>query len=76
MIFQVLGTPNSEDLGFITDPKALRYVESFPPAPPQDLSEYFPAATTDELDLLMKLLTFSPRKRISLDEAIAHPYFD
>jgi hypothetical protein len=30
MIFDVIGTPTEEETEFITDPKALYYVRSFP----------------------------------------------
>ena len=33
-------------------------------------------ATADALDLLDKLLLFNPRERITVDEALAHPYLD
>lgn len=73
LIFQIVGT--NQDLTFITDPKARRYVEAFPPTPPKDLRENFPAITSSELDLLKKMLSFNPRKRITLDQALNHPYF-
>lgn len=73
MIFQVVGT--NQDLSFITDPKAKRYVEAFPRTPPKDLREIYPAITANELDLLTKMVSFNPRKRITLDQALNHPYF-
>ena len=73
VILEVLGTP--EDLSFISDEKALRYVQSFPHIEATPLYEYFPAASSDELDLLAKMIKFSPRERITLDEVLEHPYF-
>ena len=40
----------------------------------RDFSTYFPAASPLALDLLGKMLLFDPRKRISVSEALAHPY--
>ena len=73
LIFQIVGT--DQDLSFITDPKAKKYVEAFPRIRPKDLREIFPALTPNELDLLKKMISFNPRNRITLDQALNHPYF-
>ena len=73
IIYQVLGT--TQDLSFITDPKAKKYAGSFPFFVAKDLRDIYPGITDPELDLLKKMLAFNPRTRISLDEAINHPYF-
>lgn len=73
LIFQIVGT--QQDFSFISDPKARKYVEAFPKTMPKDLREIFPAATANELDLLNKMISFNPRDRISLDQALNHPYF-
>lgn len=36
----------------------------------------FPKADPRALDLLDKMLTFNPNKRIVVDEALAHPYLE
>mmetsp|Transcript_2752 Transcript_2752/g.2397 ORF Transcript_2752/g.2397 Transcript_2752/m.2397 type:complete len:443 (+) Transcript_2752:63-1391(+) len=74
VIFSVLGTPKEEDFDFVTDSKALEYLKSFPFKKPVDLSEIYPAATSDALDILKKCLRFNPKKRISIDEAINHSF--
>lgn len=35
----------------------------------------YPGAGEDALDLLNKILVFNPYFRISVDEALAHPFF-
>jgi mitogen-activated protein kinase 1/3 len=74
VIFSVLGTPKEEDFEFVTDQKALEYLKSFPFKKAVDLNEIYPAATSDAIDLLKKCLEFNPRKRITLDDAINHPF--
>mmetsp|Transcript_111078 Transcript_111078/g.155934 ORF Transcript_111078/g.155934 Transcript_111078/m.155934 type:complete len:409 (+) Transcript_111078:80-1306(+) len=74
VIFSVLGTPPENEMDFVTDAKALEYLKSFPFKKPCDLSEIYPAATNDGIDLLKKCLRFSPKKRLTVDEAINHPF--
>ena len=73
LIFQIVGS--SQDLSFITDSKARRYIEAFPHSLPKDLREIYPAISANELDLLTKMISFNPRNRITLDQALNHPYF-
>ena len=73
LIFHIVGT--QQDFSFISDPKAKRYVEAFPQTKPKDLKEIFPAITANEMDLLLKMISFNPKNRISLDQALNHPYF-
>jgi mitogen-activated protein kinase 1/3 len=37
MIFEILGTPEENDIAFVTDLKAISYLKSFPPVPRVDL---------------------------------------
>ena len=76
MIFNVIGTPNEEDLSFITDPKARSYVSSFPPKSAKNFQDFFPGCGPQELEILRHILHFNPMSRVSLDQLIAHPYFD
>ena len=39
------------------------------------LKEIYKAATNDCIDLLENMLVFNPAKRITIDEALEHPYF-
>jgi len=74
VIFSVLGTPKEEDFEFVTDSKATEYLKSFPFKKPSELAEIYPAATSDALDLLKKMLKFSPRKRVTINDALNHPF--
>jgi mitogen-activated protein kinase 1/3 len=75
VIFEVLGTPSEEDKSFVTDAKALEYLDAFPKKPRSDLSVLYPGAGDDALDLLNRMLVFNPYFRISVDEALTHPFF-
>lgn len=76
VIFNIIGTPNDEDISFVTDQKALEYLKSFPYIGRAELSAKYPAATPEAIDFLNKVLVFNPFFRLSLDEALAHPLFD
>mmetsp|Transcript_1878 Transcript_1878/g.4043 ORF Transcript_1878/g.4043 Transcript_1878/m.4043 type:complete len:422 (+) Transcript_1878:3912-5177(+) len=75
MIFDVLGTPSEEDLSFLSDTKALRYIRAFPHKEPKSLALLFRGATNEEIDLLCKMLVFNPNKRITINEILEHSYF-
>eukprot|EP01017_Pseudomicrothorax_dubius_P001875 TRINITY_DN0_c6885_g1_i1.p1 TRINITY_DN0_c6885_g1~~TRINITY_DN0_c6885_g1_i1.p1 ORF type:complete len:166 (-),score=55.10 TRINITY_DN0_c6885_g1_i1:96-593(-) len=74
IIFKVLGTPSEADIDFITDAKAIEYVRSWPPKESVDLRKTFPGATAEAIDLLQRMLAFNPRKRITVDQALEHPF--
>ena len=40
-----------------------------------DLSEIFPDASELAIDLLAKLLVFNPAQRLSVADALQHPWF-
>ena len=74
MIFDIIGTPNEEEKSFITDKKALDYLDSFDLKQRADLSKRFPAITDLALDFLFKMLTFNPFLRPTIQECLDHPY--
>jgi len=59
----------------VTDTKALEYLSAFPARQRLDISTLYPGAGADALDLLNKILVFNPYFRISVDEALNHPFF-
>jgi len=75
-IQEVLGSPNSDDLAFITNPKAQLYVRSLPMRPTVAWPTVYPNANERLLNLLNKLLAFNPTKRLTVEEALAHHYLE
>ncbi|KAJ0410232.1 hypothetical protein P43SY_002564 [Pythium insidiosum] len=74
IIMDVIGSPSEDSLDFITNPKAKRFILRQPKKPRVPLSSIYPRATPQCLDLLEKMLVFDPRKRITIAEALEHPY--
>lgn len=73
-ILLVLGTPDEPTLTKIGSVRAQNYVRSLPAMRRVPYSEIFPNANPLALDLLEKMLTLDPFKRISVEEALEHPY--
>lgn len=72
LILKLLGTPPDDDIK--GSPKAIHYVKRRQKQEKQDLRKVLPRASALALDLLSKMLHFNPDKRISVDEALNHPY--
>ena len=51
-------------------------MKSQPKKPKVPFSSVYPKANTAALDLLDKMLVFDPAQRISVDDALAHPYLE
>eukprot|EP00992_Anisonema_acinus_P008008 TRINITY_DN4079_c0_g1_i1.p1 TRINITY_DN4079_c0_g1~~TRINITY_DN4079_c0_g1_i1.p1 ORF type:complete len:624 (+),score=193.23 TRINITY_DN4079_c0_g1_i1:46-1872(+) len=74
LIIQMLGSPSEEDLFFKeTTNKTREYIRKLR-APPANWSRLFPRASALGLDLLSKLLVFNPAKRLTIEEALNHPF--
>ncbi|ODV63764.1 mitogen-activated protein kinase [Ascoidea rubescens DSM 1968] len=74
LIMDVLGTPSMEDIRDIKSRRAREYIRSLPLKRKVALNEKFPNSNPLALDLLEKLLTFNPVKRIKVEEALTHEY--
>lgn len=51
-----------------------KFIRELPKRDPKQFERVFSKAPKDALDLLKKMLTFDFNKRISVEEALKHPY--
>lgn len=73
VIFNVIGTPSDEDIESIG--KASKYIKSLGKVKGKNFHELFPASSPAAIDLLMQMLLFNPRRRITASEALEHEFF-
>ncbi|CAI5227698.1 ANM_HP_G0005390.mRNA.1.CDS.1 [Saccharomyces cerevisiae] len=73
-ILQVLGTPPDETLRRIGSKNVQDYIHQLGFIPKVPFVNLYPNANSQALDLLEQMLAFDPQKRITVDEALEHPY--
>ncbi|KAJ7947748.1 Mitogen-activated protein kinase [Quillaja saponaria] len=74
LITELLGSPDDSDLGFLRSDNAKKYVKQLPHVQKQPFAHTFPDMSPLAIDLAEKMLVFDPRKRITVEEALNHPY--
>jgi serine/threonine protein kinase len=77
LIIKLLGSPSSAFISRVPEGGYRRMLESSSGVSPQPWSSVFPASTDATLiDLISKLLRFDPDERITVDQALGHPYLE
>lgn len=74
LILDYLGTPIMEDYYAIKSRRAREYIRKLTFRKRIPFRTLFPRANPLAVDLLEKMLAFNPVKRITVDEALKHPY--
>lgn len=76
LILDVLGTPTLDEFYAITTRRSRDYIRALPFRKRRPFAQIFPNANPLAVDFLTKTLTFDPKKRITVEEALAHPYLE
>ncbi|KIM91431.1 hypothetical protein PILCRDRAFT_623 [Piloderma croceum F 1598] len=76
LILDVLGTPTLDEFYAITTRRSRDYIRALPFRKRRPFAQLFPNANPLAVDFLTKTLTFDPKKRISVEDALAHPYLE
>lgn len=74
LVIKLVGTPSASALSRITDENARQAIEAMGTRVPMDLAAMLPGCDPQAVDLLGRLLVFDPRERISVDDALRHPF--
>lgn len=72
-VFRTCGTPTEEMWPGVTQLE--NFSPDFPSWPPYPLHRVVPSMCEDGIDLLSKFITYDTERRISMEDALQHPYF-
>jgi mitogen-activated protein kinase 15 len=73
-VLKVTGMPSKEDIDSMNSPHCTKIFATIPPTKKVSLDSIFPTAPEDAIDLMKKLLKFNPTDRLTVEEALEHPY--
>ncbi|PPQ74070.1 hypothetical protein CVT26_006951 [Gymnopilus dilepis] len=76
LILDVLGTPTLDEFYAITTRRSRDYIRALPFRKKRPFATLFPNANPLAVDFLTRTLTFDPKKRITVEDALAHPYLE
>lgn len=73
-IFGFCGKPSKDYISQIKNSAMQKWVKSQPPMAPRDLNAIFRYGPPEALELLQRLMIYDPAQRITIEEALAHPW--
>ncbi|KAJ6236855.1 mitogen-activated protein kinase [Anaeramoeba flamelloides] len=76
LIIKIVGKPSKKEIKTIQNKRARSFMKSLPNKKKADFSKIFSTSSEEALDLLNKMLQFNPKNRITVDEALKHPFLE
>eukprot|EP01059_Diplonema_ambulator_P032073 TRINITY_DN6107_c0_g1_i1.p1 TRINITY_DN6107_c0_g1~~TRINITY_DN6107_c0_g1_i1.p1 ORF type:complete len:468 (+),score=134.04 TRINITY_DN6107_c0_g1_i1:136-1404(+) len=73
-ITSIVGTPKAADIHNVGSQQAQNFIKTLEEKEAVPFSTIYPKASPEVHDLLAKMLKFNYRDRITVDEALAHPF--
>ena len=74
MITELVGKPSDALIEAVEDSDNRTFMRSLPAKTGKDFNELFRSANPEAIDLLKKMLIFDPAQRITIKQALEHPY--
>lgn len=74
LIIELLGRPSETDIWDMKISHSKNLLSSINTKKSESMEGVFSSMPADAVDLLKRLLVFNPQKRITVDEALKHPY--
>ncbi|CAJ1011717.1 Protein kinase domain/Protein tyrosine kinase, putative [Leishmania naiffi] len=75
-IVDLIGTPSDEDISSVGSAAAQKYLKKKGHRPRPDWRQRYPNASVEALDLLRRMLVFNPKQRITVLQAMRHPFLN
>ncbi|CDZ96328.1 mitogen-activated protein kinase [Phaffia rhodozyma] len=76
LILDVLGTPTLDEFYAINSRRSRDYIRALPFRKKKPFNKIFPNASPQACDFLQKTLTFDPKTRLTVEQALEHPYLE
>jgi len=73
-IIQITGRPTIEDIRSTKSPIAEIIMADVSQPEPIALSELYPEASAESLDMIRMMLQYNPSRRVQVEQALRHPY--